>query len=822
MSLREKGNAFMSWTFLKTARARQEWWDYGDQFSYLHHFDFLVQDDTGAIHGTIPAADMDRVARWPNTKYLLCVRNDGITSRFRAIVENTNGAQDKFMSDLHSLLDTHPHADGWDIDLEKGPNENPDGVVALASRIWTELKARPTQNYVFWCLPPMTGDGVPFWEVWCDYSRMDPFFDSCCIMSYAFAWAGSAPGPISPMWWMEDIYDYAITRIPAGKIHLGIVGFGFLWQIYKTPTTRRGVGYTFLAFLNMMQGADPTWGHDTALQPIIPFAGFLDRDSQSPYAMFHVYDEQQGRDATTILSPAMGVSGAVGNVKREYLTTYEKNDVCTFTGTIVDRTGDSFDTVSGAMDVGTGWISPRAPALGATPPEEEGLAVYNFNIATAGTYELVVRFNAPWYTKQLLQFALNGVPLQVGPFADWYPLHRRVHWVSLGNHSMAVGANTLEVHGAGSQYGTQFWSFRVCSSFTMTMDGGGGEFTLMPRRFKAMDNTWHLPANFILTPEVLRHVPEHAWVWYDDFRDNTLAFYLQSGGMWSIDTDPLWRLLIQSDAAIGDAQIQLSYREFGDLNIRARLRMTSGNGTMGITFKAAGFNDLYLLLLRRSTQAVELWQRVAGTWSEVQPAIAQSVVLDRWYTLRVRTRGNELHCFVGTTRVFNVSIALPTAGGFGIRTSDAACECSLLDTGSPYVYVPQEAIDVTPPGGSTVTFGRIARTGVTWLEPWGYFQFMGPGEEHETRIESISLDFDYLHTPSFAAFEDDRPVTVRLRDRGVWLTKLYLGDALGFSLAHFSDAEHFRHLRNLAKHRWGLKGVAWWALGLQDPLIYRI
>ena len=121
----------------------------------------------------------------------------------------------------------------------------------------------------------------------------------------------------------------------------------------------------------------------------------------------------------------------------------------------------------------------------------------------------------------------------------------------------------------------------------------------------------------------------------------------------------------------------------------------------------------------------------------------------------------------------------------------------------------------------TVTLGRIARTGVTWLEPWGYFQFMGPGEEHESRTESISLDFDYLHTPQFMAFEDDRLVTVKLRTRGVWLTKLYLGDALGFSIAHFSDAEHFRHLRNLAKHRWGLKGVAWWALGLQDSLVYK-
>jgi hypothetical protein len=172
--------------------------------------------------------------------------------------------------------------------------------------------------------------------------------------------------------------------------------------------------------------------------------------------------------------------------------------------------------------------------------------------------------------------------------------------------------------------------------------------------------------------------------------------------------------------------------------------------------------------------------------------------------------------------VFNVTATLPATGGFGIRTSSAACECSLLDVGSPYVYVPQEAIDVTLPGGQMVTLGRIARTGVAWLEPWGYFEYTGPNEERDTRTESIPLEFDYVHTPAFPAFEDNRPVTVKLRDRGLWVANLYLGDSLGFSIAHYSDAEHFDILKNLAKHRWGLKGVAWWALGLQDPRVFDV
>ena len=817
-NLRQQGNGLMSWTFLKTIRARQEWWDHGGKFTTLGLFDFLVPDNTGRITGTVPQADLDRIARWPNTRYLLTVRNDGIFSRFQAIVTNTGGAQDMFISELHRILDARPYAAGVDIDLEVGPNDNPDGVVALAKRIYESIKARPSQRYVHWDLPPMTGDGVPYWERWCDYRRMEPYFDSCAIMSYAFAWAGSAPGPISPIWWLEQVYDYAVTRIPREKIYFGIVGFGFNWRIDRTPTLYRGEGLTFLAFLGWQQG-DFRWHSD---QSYIPFAGYHDHESHSPSLMLHVYDKLEGADTTTILSPAQRVSGAVGNVKRNYLLTYEKLPGFDFQGVTVDRVGTSYDEVTGAMNIGVGWISPRAPQLLPEPPEEEGIAKYVFNMSTTGTFQLVARANAPWFTNQQLQLTLNGAPLQIGPFADWYPLHRRTHWLSLGNHAFVAGENILEVHGAGSQYGTQFWGFRVCSSFSTSMDGGGGTYTLMPRRFKDVNGNWVLPANFILTPEVLRHAPEHAWVWYDDFRDNTLSFYTRSGGAWSIDTTPTRRVLIQSDAASGDAQAHLSYRGFGDLNIRARLRMTSGSGTMGAVFKASGFNDIYLFLLRRSTQTAELWRRSGGTWSRVAADVAQSVSLNTWYTLRVRTRGNELHCFVGTTRAFNITAALPSSGGFGVRTSSAACECSLLDTGSPYVFVPQEAIECTLPNNQTVTLGRIARTGVTWLEPWGFFEYTGPNEERDTRTVSIPLDFDYVHTPLFPTFEDNRPVTIRLRDRGIWLTNLYLGDALGFSLAHYSDAEHFDTLKNLAKHRWGVKGVAWWALGQQDPRVFEV
>lgn len=453
MSMRQDGRAFMSWSFLKTTRARQEWWDFGDRLTHMGLFDFIVPDNTGRIVGAIPTADLARVARWPHIVNLLTVRNDGIASRFRAIVEDQS-AQDRFISELHRILDEYPFAAGVDIDLEKGPNDNPDGVVTLAKRIYESIKSRPFQRYVHWDLPPMTGDNAPSWERWCDYRRMEPYFDTCVIMSYAFAWAGSAPGPISPVWWMENIYDYAVTRIPKGKIFLGIPGFGFNWRIERKPAGYRGSGGTFLAWLGWQQG-DFTF-HE--LQPRIPFAGFLDEDSQSPYLLLHIYDYQDGVDAAQVTNPISRVSGQVGRVRRNYLVTYEKAAGYEFTGQIVDRTGTDYDEISGAMTGGNGWVSPRVPGAG----EEEGVALYSFEVAQSGEYDLAVRMNPPWWNRQRLQLSLNGAPVQIGPFPDWYPLHRRTHWLLAGRFYLSAGSHTLEVRGEGSQYGTQFWGFRVC------------------------------------------------------------------------------------------------------------------------------------------------------------------------------------------------------------------------------------------------------------------------------------------------------------------------------------------------------------------------
>lgn len=53
-----------------------------------------------------------------------------------------------------------------------------------------------------------------------DYKAIGNVVDRFRIMNYGWG------GPISPMWWTDDVLDFAKTQVPAAKIQLGVAFFG--------------------------------------------------------------------------------------------------------------------------------------------------------------------------------------------------------------------------------------------------------------------------------------------------------------------------------------------------------------------------------------------------------------------------------------------------------------------------------------------------------------------------------------------------------------------------------------------------------------------
>jgi GH18 family chitinase len=172
-------------------------------------------------------------------------------------------------------------------------------------------------------------------ENWCVYADLNPYCDTAAIMSYGMAWAGSAPGPVSPKDWLDGIYDYAVTAMTPDKVFMGLPAYGWNWQIYDLPEnlgkTYRGTSNTYYAAKNWMTGKY-NFTDDAAPQPFIPILAYWDDYNKVPYAFPQVYDFMEGQDAASYEYPLM--NGTYN--RRRYLTAYSKQQSVSF-GTIYRR-----------------------------------------------------------------------------------------------------------------------------------------------------------------------------------------------------------------------------------------------------------------------------------------------------------------------------------------------------------------------------------------------------------------------------------------------------------------------------------------------------
>jgi spore germination protein len=63
-----------------------------------------------------------------------------------------------------------------------------------------------------------------------DYRALGQAADQVRLMAYDYRWPGSAPGPVAPIWWVNQVLSYATREIPAKKIILGVPLYGYDWS----------------------------------------------------------------------------------------------------------------------------------------------------------------------------------------------------------------------------------------------------------------------------------------------------------------------------------------------------------------------------------------------------------------------------------------------------------------------------------------------------------------------------------------------------------------------------------------------------------------
>jgi len=812
-----EGREVMVWTFMGNTRMYQALRDYGDRISQIGLFSFKVRA-TGEIYesGVAISNMLTYINKWPHIKWLLTVANDGSNSIFKALRDNTNGAQDMFLSELVRIMEKYPWCDGVDIDLEKGDGYSThEASTQMFANIYNTVKGYDSSKKMNICLPGMTSvNGSVGGENWCVYADLDKYCDTASIMSYGMAWAGSAPGPVSPRSWLEGIYDYASKVMNPKKVFLGMPTYGWNWQIYDTPAnigkTYRGTSNTYYAAQNWMKGLYNFTG-DAPPQPFIPILSYWDDDNKVPWALPQVYDYMEGQDAVSRSQPQIASSYN----GRKYLTAYSKEQKAEFGTIYVDRGGGTPDDYAGVVSVSDSMIS-----LG-----DEGSATYNFTVATSGTYDIAVRLCYPFWDKNAVYVSIDGRTVHYSENRLWWPYWRTTFWTTLvKGMSLSAGTHTIEV--SVDVKGVQFYGFRVCSSFNEYPSAGDATYVVAPRQFKDVDGNMVGPdKGFKLTLEMLRRKPDSALVWYEDFRDYGVletGFWKTDSGKWSI-----WRAEEYSTERIysqleGYGDLMWDYTGFKDIHIRARLGFPkNGSGRAGV------FCGNLFCCLNISNQAVELYNgsTLIGSYkTEITRNTDGSLRTDpSVYTVEMRIRNGKVRVYSGSSYTLRFTANVSGfAGGYAGYRSDNTTICELLRLGDAWTYEPYERFDVVMPDGKTSSFGRISRTNCVWDDEFQVFTLTSDVEESATRSEEISLEYDFYHSHTMESLSCGNDYTVKIvpKDINIWISRLFLGDADGFSILYYQDVDSLVYWINQAAYRWKLRGTCMWSLGQEDMRLW--
>jgi len=858
-----QGKKCMVWTFMCNTRMYQALDKYGDRFDTVGVFCFKV-DKTGAI--TADTTNINRISsyveKWPHIRWLLTVANDGYASIFTALRENTDGAQDVFISELVRIMEEYPWASGIDIDLEKGGGyENKDKANALFKRIYDTVKEYDGEKEMNICLPGMTGEqGSVGGENWCVYGDLDAYCDSAAIMSYGMAWAGSAPGPVSPKDWLDGIYDYASSVMTPGKIFLGMPAYGWNWRIHQSledmGRSYRATSQTYYAAKNWLNGVY-NFTDDAPPQPFIPFVAYWDDYDHVPWALPHVYDYMEGQDAIEYDSPI--VTDTYN--RRRYLTVYAKKQKVDFGEVYVDIGGGDPTEKSGSVGLEHTYASMGA----------KGKLEYEFTIEEDGYYDIPFKICFPFWDQNGIKLSLFEVPpeeeepeegeesedseeetipeesedesgeggetmeeekeeilpLHTITYVEerlWWPYWRSSCWMLFAEW-LELKAGTYKLVVETVAEGVLFYGFKVCDFFYERRYGGEAVYKLSPRNFIDVDgNSCKPDKGFRLTPEVLRRVPDSALIWYEDFRDTPYlprSYWTTYSGefrVWRDMESTSSRPYSQLD---GMGKVGWAYSGFKDLHIRCRIAIPEGGG--GRTGVFVG--DLFLCI-NYDSQRLELYQgdELLGSYASTYEKTSDDMLREdpSTYTFEMRIRGDKVRVYSGTayTPRFTAYANSFMGGAAGFRSEQRAI-CELLRIGDAWTYEPYERFDIRFPDGSTKVYGRVSRSNVVWDYDFQVFRVTKDIEESDTRTEAISMDYDFVHSDIMELeCGKNYTVTVKPVDINVWIARLFLGDADGFSILYYQDVDSLVYWSNQAAYKWQLRGMAVWSLGQEDMRLW--
>lgn len=723
-------------------------------------------------------------------------------------------AQDEFIRQAKRIAELYlevgfPIAD-IEIDMEKTRTvDGEDQLFAdLLARVKREI-CKPLGLNLRVNLFAMTGDYNPSYYGWHNYATVakaevdgEQAVDEFQLMTYDFSWGGSAPGPSTPLWWLENVLDHVQDLEDrglwnTGNVYIGNAGYGRRWALDEE---RMGVTFDFKQMVQMQNGEyihndgrsieDPNDPDRTIFpfrdQDFVPFAGYNDPNSDYQINYPHVYDR-------FVLSTNGGASfdGVNRPQGGDYVTNYSQSQAPIFKGvkdykTSPDSTSGRFNhigtetmsNVQGDLPV-TDWevysgyptyIHPDTGQPTGLEEDEEASIVYKLN--ASGKYKLIALVTFPSYDYNRAVITVDGKSVTVTT-GDWYPvgLMQRPHFVDLGTHDFN-GEISIRLGDTG---GVQFGGFIITDSFDHNLTGGVVEFPTSTYPFFRRGDRKpsgeveiveaEFPDAFSLVGEVLRRPPRPAIIWEDIFasyvNEHGEEYNVISSGYYPLENDGgysrgSWNAYIgddyshaYTDARNVSSQLVLNTTFNSSIMLEAEVRADARDrGVYGLRVLAKenkGANNGYLLILDHEQGNIKLQYENPDTGQRSTLHTTRMTTALKSYrgnriTLRAYVLDNKLSFRVNDYVYINeYDLGDVSGGAYGVYASGSRMKVYRYNISSLERYERMERLEVSVDGEVVNVFGDVPRTVPT--DEYGYLIYKGyPADITETVVNPSDQD----------------------------------------------------------------------------------
>jgi spore germination protein YaaH len=202
-----------------------------------------------------------RLIQNSNVKIVPMIQNEAQFAGFHDQID-TSQERDDIVHKLYALVRDNGY-DGIHVDFEGVSETDRDLLTDLMRRLHGAFE--PQGWIVSQAVFAKVSDRSPnYWAGAYDYAALAEYNDYITVMTYDYGYRGRPdPVAVAPIWWMQDVIEFATTLISPEKLLLGVNLYGYDWNTTKGPPAT-SVSFAQATALASRPGA--TSGYDAEVE----------------------------------------------------------------------------------------------------------------------------------------------------------------------------------------------------------------------------------------------------------------------------------------------------------------------------------------------------------------------------------------------------------------------------------------------------------------------------------------------------------------------------------------------------------------------------